>query len=115
MNIAFYCSEKVLSGIVFCSYCLKGEFSNYEDVKFHFDFDCKNICVLETCNCTKCQPLTYLKKKNYQDVFLNQTNALSYYTEGPLKFWGFKEATLIVRLRDRSLLGINPNSGVTPG
>ena len=87
MKVEFYLSEKVLSGFVSCIYCLKGPFTNYEDVKFHFDYDCRKICVSETCKCKKCDLNSHWLVNDFYNVFVNQTNALSSYTEGPKEYW----------------------------
>jgi hypothetical protein len=113
MQIQFYVSEKVLNGFVSCAYCLNSEFNNKEDVQFHFDYDCKYICVSNTCNCQKCNPYSYLRISNYHTVYVNQNNASIYFTQGPRQFWGINEPYFLVTI-DGTLYWITP-SGVTPG
>jgi hypothetical protein len=97
MKIEFYLSEKVLSGFVSCIYCFKGPFTNYEDVKFHFDYDCRKICVSENCKCNKCLKYSFWIVNDFFNVYLNQKNALDYYTEGPKEFWNADVPRIIVR------------------
>ena len=97
MKIEFYLSEKVLSGSVSCIYCLKGPFTNYEDVKFHFDYDCRTICVSESCKCRKCHLCSLWMVNDNYTVYVNQTNAYSYYTEGPKVYWNTDIPCIVVR------------------
>ena len=103
MKIEFVVSEKVLIGFVSCGYCYKRPLSNYEDVKFHFDYDCPKICVSETCECRACFLYSYMRLNDLCNIHLNQNNALEYYTIGPAKFWGFTEPHILVREWNGSL------------
>ena len=97
MKIEFYISEKVLLGYVSCAYCFQRPFTNYEDVKFHFDYDCLKICVSEKCDCNRCYLYGHWRVKDLVNVHVNQKNALLYYTEGPKEFWACSKPQIIVR------------------
>ena len=97
MKIEFYLSEKVLNGSVSCLYCSKGPFTNYEDVKFHFDYDCRKICTSENCQCRKCDLYGLWKVNDNYTIYVNQRNALSYYTTGPKKYFDAEVPCIIVR------------------
>ena len=97
MKIEFYLSEKVLSGSVSCLYCSKGPFTNYEDVKFHFDYDCLKICVSENCKCNKCSGHSLWRVNDNYTIYIHQNNAHSYYSESPKQFWDTNIPCIIVR------------------
>ena len=108
MKIESYVSEKILSGQVSCAYCFK-HFTNYEDVTFHFNFDCKEICISKTCTCEKCYLYSYLKVNDCINVYVNQNSAFYYYVRGPIKFWGIDEPFLLMSHPDRSIYWIKPH------
>jgi hypothetical protein len=107
MKVEFYLSEKVLRGYVSCIYCRRGYFTNYEDIKFHFDYDCRKICVSEHCKCKRCDMYSVFIVNDNYNVHLNQTNALPYYTEGPIEYWSTNVPCIIVREWNGNWLYVN--------
>jgi len=108
MKIELYVSEKILNGLVSCAYCFK-PFTNYEDVKIHFDCDCKKICISKACACEKCYFYSYLKVNDCTNVYVNQNSAFYYYVTGPAQFWGVDEPFLLIRNPDKSIEWIKPH------
>ncbi len=98
----FFCvSDKVLNGYVACAYCNQKNIWKFQNLAHHFKFSCKNICLLNDCDCNICvYQIPLVKINDGVNLYLNRKSAINYFSPSVEQFWGQTEPCFLIRDSD---------------
>jgi hypothetical protein len=87
-KVLFYISDQVLSGQVACKYRLQTNIVGENALKLHFKHCSATKCAKKNCNCNHCDPELSVMPNDGYNVYLNKFSIETYFSLGPLTFWG---------------------------